>query len=167
MAALPRILHPQGERTKAVTHKDAFHLTRFIEAQNHVYPTALAELQAGRKQTHWMWFIFPQLAGLGRSSTARHFALSGAAEALAYLIHPCLGERLMNCTEAVLAQEDAATASSIFDTPDDLKFHSSMTLFSAVAETAGLDAERFRSAIRRFYNGKPDVLTIDLLKQGL
>lgn len=167
MAALPRILHSQGERAKAATQRDAFNLARFIDAQNHVYPTALAELQAGRKQTHWMWFIFPQLAGLGRSSTAQHFALSGGREALAYLIHPCLGERLIACTEAVLAQDDTATAQRIFGTLDDLKFHSSMTLFSAVAETAGLDADRFKTALRRFYSGKPDVLTIDLLKQGV
>ncbi|WP_081177113.1 DUF1810 domain-containing protein [Rhizobium rhizosphaerae] len=165
MAALPRILYSQSERVAAGAHKDVFDLARFIDAQNHVYPTVLAELQAGRKQTHWMWFIFPQLAGLGRSSTARHFALSGAAEALAYLAHPCLGERLIACTEAVLAQDDTATALTIFGTPDALKFHSSMTLFAAVAETAGLDADRFKMAIRRFYNGKPDVMTIDLLKQ--
>ncbi|OLP58402.1 hypothetical protein BJF93_07000 [Xaviernesmea oryzae] len=155
---------PAGAAAKA-EQKDIFHLSRFIDAQKGVYPTALAELQAGRKRTHWMWFIFPQLAGLGRSSTAQHFALSGQAEALAFLGHSCLGQRLVAATQAVMDQEEDLSAREIFSTPDDLKFLSSMTLFATLSETAGLDASLFRSAIRKFYDGKPDLVTIELLKQ--
>ncbi|WP_028454001.1 DUF1810 domain-containing protein [Chitinilyticum litopenaei] len=111
---------------------DPFDLQRFITAQAGCYADALAELRAGSKRSHWMWFVFPQLAGLGRSATARFYALSGRDEALAYLAHPILGARLNECTQAVLALP-APDLRLLFGRPDDLKFVSAMTLFAAVS----------------------------------
>ena len=117
-------------------------LERFVEAQAPVYPRALAELTAGRKQSHWMWFVFPQLSGLGRSPMAQHYAIHSLEEARSYLAHPLLGARLKECTSTVLGVI-GKSAHEIFDTPDDLKFHSSMTLFAHAAP----DEPLFRAAL--------------------
>jgi uncharacterized protein (DUF1810 family) len=136
---------------------DAFDLQRFVDAQAPVYPRVLAELRRGQKQSHWMWFIFPQLAGLGHSPMAQRFAIRSRDEALAYLGHGVLGPRLRECTALVNAVE-GRTIREILGSPDDLKFRSSMTLFGAVAS----DPE-FAEAIRKFYDGGPDRKTLDLL----
>lgn len=133
-------------------------LERFVEAQAPVYPSVLAELGAGRKTSHWMWFIFPQLKSLGRSSTARFYGLDDRAEAAAYARHGLLGERLRQCTRLVLATR-GKTAHDIFASPDDLKLRSCMTLFDAVAP----DEPAFREVLQRFYAGEPDALTIEEL----
>ena len=109
---------------------DPFNLDRFVQAQDPVLAQVRAELWAGHKRTHWMWFVFPQLAGLGRSDTARYYALASLEEARAYLAHPLLGPRLIECTNLVNAVE-GRSAHQIFGSPDDLKFHSSMTLFAS------------------------------------
>lgn len=134
-------------------------LSRFIAAQRDVYEDALAELKAGRKRTHWMWFVFPQIAGLGRSETARYYALASAAEARAYLDDPALGTRLRDCTAAVLAHRDRG-AEAVFGPVDALKFRSSMTLFEAVAEDAAL----FAAALDAFYEGARDPATLAILE---
>jgi uncharacterized protein (DUF1810 family) len=139
---------------------DAFDLERFVLAQAPVFADALAELSAGRKRSHWMWFVFPQLRGLGISPTAQHFGISDLAEAQAYLAHPLLGERLARCTEAVLAVE-GRSLHQIFGSPDDLKFTSSMTLF-AIASAARPNL--FDQAIERCCGGQTDTRTIALLQ---
>lgn len=141
---------------------DPYHLRRFVEAQaGGVYEQALAELEAGRKRTHWMWFIFPQLAGLGRSETARYYSLSGLEEARAYLAHPRLGPRLVACAEAVLAH-DGRSATSMLGTPDDLKLHSSATLFAR----ASLPGSVFHRVLDAFFGGREDEGTIALLARA-
>jgi uncharacterized protein (DUF1810 family) len=137
---------------------DPFDLNRFVQAQEGVYAAALAELRAGRKTSHWMWFVFPQLDGLGRSQTARFFAVKSLAEARAYLAHPVLGKRLRECAAAVLSVS-GRTASEIFGSPDDIKFRSSMTLF----ERAEPHCDLFSDALDRFFEGRRDRLTLDLL----
>lgn len=137
---------------------DPFDLNRFLQAQEGVYAAALAELRAGRKTSHWMWFVFPQLDGLGRSQTARFFAVKSLAEARAYLTHPLLGKRLRECTAAVQGVA-GRTASEIFGYPDDLKFCSSMTLF----ERAQPDCDLFSDALDRFFEGRRDRLTLEML----
>jgi len=136
---------------------------KFLEAQNKVYPQALQELRAGHKRTHWMWFIFPQIDGLGRTATARHFAIESLAQAQAYLAHPVLGGRLLECTQAVLLHGPGGPAPrnllQIFGTPDDLKFHSSMTLFGRADPGETL----FTRALRAFFRGREDQATLDLL----
>ena len=129
----------------------------FITAQDRVYADVLAELAAGEKQSHWMWFIFPQLTALGRSDTARRFGIADLDEARAYLRHPVVGPRLVECTEAVLRVE-GRSAHEIFGSPDDLKLRSSMTLFARVGE-----GEPFSSVLRKYYAGGEDPLTIELL----
>ena len=136
---------------------DPFDLKRFVDAQAPVYPHVLTELRQGRKQSHWMWFIFPQLAGLGHSAMAQRYALSSRDEALAYLGHAILGPRLRECTALVNAAEDL-TIREILGSPDDLKFRSSMTLFAAVSSEPA-----FAAAITKFYGGSPDRKTLDLL----
>jgi uncharacterized protein (DUF1810 family) len=138
---------------------DPFDLQRFLDAQAPVYPAVLGELQAGRKQSHWMWFIFPQLAGLGHSEMAQRFAISSRDEAVAYLAHSVLGFRLRECTALINAVEGRIIL-EILGSPDDLKFHSSMTLFNAVSS----DAE-FAAAIAKFYGGKRDQRTLKLLSR--
>ena len=133
-------------------------LERFIEAQEGVWQRALAELQAGRKQSHWMWFIFPQIAGLGHSAMAQRYAIADLAEARAYLAHPVLGPRLRQCTEAVLGVE-GRDAHAIFGSPDDLKFRSSMTLFAAAAP----DEPLFHDALEKYFDGEGDALTLQKL----
>src|SRR5262249_25167657 len=118
-----------------MSQDDPFNLERFVTAQAQVYATALAELRQGAKQSHWMWFIFPQLRGLGRSSTARFYCITSLDEARAYLAHPTLGLRLDECTEAVLAIRDQSLH-AIFGSPDDMKFRSCMTLFSRAVPDA-------------------------------
>lgn len=134
-------------------------LGRFLKAQEKVYAAALEELRAGRKETHWMWFIFPQVAGLGKSETAAYYAIADRAEATEYLDHPILGQRLRECTEAVLAQADR-TVQQIFGFPDDMKFHSCMTLFEEVDEAGGI----FRKVLDKHFNGSLDLETIKHLK---
>ncbi|HEY8003111.1 MAG TPA: DUF1810 domain-containing protein [Phenylobacterium sp.] len=138
---------------------EAFDLARFEQAQDGVFETALAELRAGRKQSHWMWFIFPQLCGLGRSPTALFYGIGSIAEARAYLAHPVLGPRLERCTRAVVDAQ-ASSLHAIFGSPDDLKFGSSMTLF---ATAAGGDGGVYRAALDRWCGGRPDPRTLDLL----
>jgi uncharacterized protein (DUF1810 family) len=137
--------------------RDAFELERFVDAQAPVYQRVLAELRQGQKQSHWMWFIFPQLAGLGHSPMARRFALASREEAAEYLDHDILGPRLRECTALVNAAE-RKTIREILGSPDDLKFCSSMTLFAAVSP----DPE-FAVAIAKFCGGAPDPKTLRLL----
>lgn len=142
---------------------DPYDLARFLEAQQHCYARVLQELAAGEKTSHWMWFIFPQLRGLGVSSTARRFGLSGLEEARAYLAHPLLGGRLRECTQRVLAVE-GRTAKEIFGSPDDLKLRSCLTLFANAAEPpphphTGV----FGEALAKYYRGEPDPRTLELL----
>ena len=138
---------------------DRFDLQRFVDAQSPVYPRVLTELRQGRKQSHWMWFIFPQIAGLGHSPMAQRFAIDSRAEALAYLGHGVLGSRLRECTALVNAVE-GRTINEILGSPDDLKFRSSMTLFGAVSSEA-----LFAQAIAKFYGGVVDQQTMDLLER--
>jgi uncharacterized protein (DUF1810 family) len=129
----------------------AFDLQRFLDAQAPVIDTVRAELARGRKQTHWMWFVFPQIQGLGFSAMARRYAISSRDEAKAYVAHPALGARLKDCTSLVLAVLDRSVH-DIFGSPDDLKFHSSMTLFAHAAP----EAPEFRAALEGFFAGKED-----------
>jgi uncharacterized protein (DUF1810 family) len=133
-------------------------LERFVAAQEGVYPRALAELSQGRKASHWMWFVFPQIAGLGRSATARFYAIGSAAEARAYLAHPLLGPRLRACAEAVLVHRDRG-AEAILGAVDALKLRSSMTLFEAAAE----DPAPFAAVLDGFFAGERDAATLGLL----
>ncbi|NOS79412.1 MAG: DUF1810 domain-containing protein [Nitrospira sp.] len=137
---------------------DEYNLHRFLDAQEGVYHTVLDELRAGRKSSHWIWFIFPQIAGLGRSGTAQKFAIGSLDEAKAYLQHPVLGPRLRECTQLVL-NVDGRSAEEIFGYPDYLKFRSCMTLFM----TATTDNTIFKSALLKYFDGKLDQLTLDLL----
>ncbi len=139
--------------------KDRFDLQRFVSAQERQYNDAISELKSGRKLTHWIWFVFPQPEGLGRSPTAQHYAIISLAEARAYLNHPLLGARLKECTSAVLNVE-GRTAHEIFGHPDDLKFHSCMTLFAAISGQESI----FEKAIEKYYNGTSDQATLYLLK---
>ena len=142
---------------------DPFALSRFVAAQDRVFDTVLAELRAGRKETHWMWFIFPQLHALGRSPTANFYGIGSIEEARAYLRHPVLADRLARAVDAVLALSDRS-AHEIFGSPDDLKFRSSMTLFSVAAGGTG---QRFRRALQRFFAGAPDQHTLEVLGGGI
>lgn len=140
---------------------DPHNLQRFVDAQRDHYERALKELRSGRKRTHWMWFIFPQLQGLGRSAMAQQFAISGRDEAIAYLQHPILGPRLQTCTEAMLEHRDES-ARQILGGPDDLKFHSCMTLFAATAPEPTL----FEQALQVFFDGQPDAASVERLDNG-
>jgi len=137
---------------------DPFDLQRFVDAQASVYQRVLTELQSGRKASHWMWFIFPQIKGLGSSPMANKFAIASRAETAAYLEHLVLGPRLRECTRLVTAVPDRSIA-EILGYPDDLKFRSSMTLFAAVA----VDAKDFTDALDKFYGGKADPATLERL----
>jgi uncharacterized protein (DUF1810 family) len=130
-------------------------LQRFVDAQQPTYATALGELRAGRKGSHWMWFIFPQIAGLGRSTMAQEFALSSLDEAAAYLAHPLLGPRLRECT-ALVAGIDGRSVGEIFGYPDDMKFRSSMTLFARAAPEEPI----FAACLQKYFAGEPDPLTL-------
>lgn len=135
---------------------DSFNLFRFVIAQEDVIDEVYAELAAGEKRGHWMWFVFPQIAGLGFSFMAQRYAIQSLEEAKAYLEHPVLGQRLVQCTQTVLAVE-AKTADQIFGWPDVLKFRSCMTLFSAVLESKD---NVFQQALEKYYGGEPDMKTL-------
>jgi uncharacterized protein (DUF1810 family) len=142
----------------------AYDLGRFVEAQDRVLSRVRAELQAGHKQSHWMWFVFPQLAGLGSSATAREYAISSLDEARAYLGHELLGQRLRECTHLV-NEVQGRTIEQIFGYPDYLKFRSCMTLFARAAAAAddAHDARVFRTALEKYFAGEEDALTGGLL----
>jgi uncharacterized protein (DUF1810 family) len=137
---------------------DPFDLQRFLSAQDGTYPAALAEIRAGAKRSHWMWFVFPQIAGLGRSATARHYAISSLEEAEAYLAHPVLGARLRECVDALGRLPDP-DAERVFGAIDALKLRSSLTLFAE----AGTDP-RFADALARWFDGRRDDATHRLLR---
>ena len=141
-----------------MTADDPYDLRRFVTAQDAVIDRVRAELRRGRKASHWMWFVFPQVAGLGSSSTARHYAVSGLDEARAYLAHPVLGPRLVECAGLAAAVE-GGSATDVFGYPDDLKLRSSMTLFSRAAP----DEAAFTAVLDRFFGGEPDPRTLELL----
>ncbi len=132
---------------------------KFLEAQQTTYASALNELKRGLKQTHWMWFIFPQIQGLGTSPTAQHYAIKSKAEAQQYLAHPVLGPRLIECTEALLAIKNR-TAHQILGSLDDLKLRSSMTLFAAISPPGSI----FHQIIDQYYQSQPDQKTIDQME---
>jgi len=136
-----------------------FDLDRFVTAQDGVHAEALAELRAGRKQSHWMWFVFPQIAGLGRSTTATFYAIASADEARAYLAHPLLGPRLHACAEALLAHR-SLSAEAILGAVDAMKLKSSMTLFEAVAG----EPAPFAAVLDAFFGGGRDAATLELLR---
>jgi len=137
---------------------DPYNLQRFLDAQTPIYEEVCRELRAGKKKSHWMWFIFPQLRGLGSSPTAMAFGISSLAEARAFLEHPILGARIRECTRLVNEVENQSIH-QILGYPDDLKFRSSMTLFASV----GVDAQIFKDALQKYFAGEPDPLTLELL----
>jgi uncharacterized protein (DUF1810 family) len=139
---------------------DPYDLNRFLDAQKNVYETALREIRNGRKQTHWMWFIFPQIVGLGRTEISRTYAIKSREEALAYLNHPTLGKRLRETSQALLSVEDKS-ATELFGTPDDLKLRSSMTLFKSVST----DNDVFLQVLDRYYGGEEDPQTFRILSE--
>jgi uncharacterized protein (DUF1810 family) len=139
--------------------EEPFDLARFLSAQAAMYPQVLAELQAGKKQSHWIWFIFPQLKGLGQSSTSEFYGIGSLEEAAAYAMHQVLGPRLEECTRLVMAVEKKSIE-QILGFPDDLKFRSSMTLFArAIPENAA-----FSDALKKYFNGDADQRTLELLR---
>jgi uncharacterized protein (DUF1810 family) len=140
---------------------DGYNLDRFVAAQEAVYPVAIAELRSGRKRSHWMWFIFPQIAGLGSSPTAQHYAIHDREEARAYLEHTVLGPRLIECTETVLALT-GVTAADVFGHPDDLKLRSSATLFAEISQPRSV----FDRLLAKYYDGVRDPLTLERLAQS-
>ena len=140
---------------------DPYNLQRFVDAQNPVYDRVCSELREGRKRSHWMWFVFPQIEGLGSSPLARQFAISSLAEAGAYLAHPILGPRLAECTRLVNRIE-GRSVEQIFGYPDDLKFRSSMTLFARAAP----DDQVFVAALQKYFRGEPDPATLLRLRAG-
>ena len=137
---------------------DRYNLQRFLEAQNPMYQRVLSELRAGRKRTHWMWFIFPQIRGLGQSEISQRFAIGSLYEAEAYFEHPILGPRLKECTQIVNAIEDRSIE-EIFGYPDHLKFRSSMTLFAQAAPGEKI----FNEAVDKYFAGEPDDFTLSRL----
>jgi uncharacterized protein (DUF1810 family) len=137
---------------------DPFDLARFVAAQRDTQATALAELRAGRKRSHWMWFVFPQLRGLGSSANARYYGIGSLDEARAYLAHPTLSPNLRAATEAMLAHR-GQSATAVLGRPDDLKFHASMTLFVAASDGAA----PFADALEAFFDGIPHPQTLELL----
>ena len=144
--------------SNTINSNDPFSLSRFTSAQEGIYDNVLAELKSGQKRSHWMWYIFPQLDGLGRSATARRYAIKSIEEALAYLNHPVLGSRLLECANTILALE-GKTVSEIFGYPDDRKLKSSMTLFSEVATNSV-----FVRVLDKYFQGERDDRTLQLLK---
>lgn len=137
-----------------------YNLTRFLDAQNQVYLNALDEIRRGRKQSHWMWFVFPQLKGLGHSTTSEFYGITDLDEAESYLAHPVLGKHLVEISGQLLKIE-GKTASEIFGSPDDMKLRSSMTLFS----TAGNTHPVFKQVLEKYFSGIPDELTMKLLNK--
>ena len=157
------IILPAGGGLRRKRVQDQYDLTRFVEAQEPLFARVCAELAAGRKESHWMWFIFPQLLGLGSSPAARRYAIASVEEARAYLAHEpvLLGARLRECTRLVNRIE-GRTVEEIFGYPDHLKFRSCMTLFACAAGEAG-DGPLFREALRKYFAGEEDALTRKLL----
>jgi len=149
-----------NDEMNAAGGDDPHQLSRFVEAQDKVYERVLAELKSGRKRSHWMWFMFPQIEGLGSSSTTRYYSIKSLEEAREYLDHPVLGKRLRECAETILALE-GLSASSIFGYPDDLKLKSSMTLFAAVAEGQSV----FGRVLEKYYRGNRDERTLAILER--
>jgi uncharacterized protein (DUF1810 family) len=143
--------------------EDPFNLERFVSAQAAVYEQVLAELRSGAKFTHWIWFIFPQMKGLGHSPQANHFGIGSLEEAVAYLRHPVLGPRLGRCTRLVTLVE-GRTIREILGSPDDLKFRSSITLFAYAAAHAAMDPTDFNDALKKHFGSEPDSLTLELLR---
>ena len=141
--------------------KSETNLKRFVDAQENDYSRALSEIKNGRKQSHWMWYIFPQISGLGFSETAKFYSIKDLQEASDYLDHPVLGSRLIDIANAML-RIDGKTANQILGSPDDLKLRSSMTLFSLVENTNPV----FQAILDKFFNGQPDPKTIALVKNG-
>lgn len=135
-----------------INQDDPFNLTRFLTAQENIYQQVLAELKNGEKRTHWMWFIFPQIEGLGKSSTSRLYAIKSPKEAQAYLNHPILGQRLLECTNIVLSIK-GRSALEIFGFPDDMKLKSSMTLFSSISD----DDSPFKQVLDKFFRVKETI----------
>lgn len=133
-------------------------LTRFLDAQARAYPTALAEIRNGRKRSHWMWYIFPQIKGLGFSETARFYAIHDRREAAQYALHPVLGARLVEISTALLAVK-SSDASTVMGSPDDLKLKSSMTLFAALPDANPV----FRAVLAKFFDGAPDEKTLRII----
>jgi uncharacterized protein (DUF1810 family) len=140
--------------------EDPYELSRFVQAQESDYESALNEITAGDKRTHWMWYIFPQFRGLGKSGTSRHYAINSLDEAKAYLAHPILGPRLVACAEAALRVE-GRSATQIFGSPDDLKLRSSATLFASVSSNGSV----FHRVLDRFFNGIADERTLQLVRE--
>ena len=143
-----------------MTAADPFNLDRFLAAQAGVHERALTELRNGCKQSHWMWFVFPQLAGLGHSARAQHYGITGLDEARAYLAHPVLGARLQECAAVLEGLDPGLPASSIFGYPDELKLRSSLTLFARVAGSGSI----FERLLDKYFAGEPDDLTVALLQ---
>jgi uncharacterized protein (DUF1810 family) len=137
---------------------DPYHLSRFLRAQEDDYPQALSEIRSGRKRTHWMWYVFPQIEGLAQSSTSQHYAIKSLEEARAYLAHPVLGPRLLECAEAVV-RVDGRSATEIFGSPDDWKLRSCATLFACVSPPGSV----FDRLLAKYYGGERDGKTLDLL----
>jgi uncharacterized protein (DUF1810 family) len=158
-----RALSSGGEQAEArmAGSVDPYDLGRFLQAQEDDYEQALSEIKAGRKRTHWMWYIFPQIDGLGVSSTSRRYAIKGLDEARAYLDHPILGPRLLECAEAVVRLE-GKTAREIFGSPDDLKLRSCATLFACASPPGSV----FERLLTKYYQGRRDDKTLDLLGSG-
>ncbi len=136
-------------------------LKRFIDAQQRDYEIALAEIRDGRKRSHWMWYIFPQVKGLGFSSTAQYYGIADLKEAEAYLCHPVLGQRLITISQALLALENA-NATQIFGSPDDMKLRSAMTLFAAVKDSEPV----FQQVLDKYFQGKADLQTLTILNRN-
>jgi uncharacterized protein (DUF1810 family) len=144
---------------QTMSANDPYDLQRFVDAQSLCFERVCRELREGHKQSHWMWFIFPQLKGLGHSAMANRYAISLLQEAEAYLEHPILGSRLRHCTQLVMLVQ-GRSIDQIFESPDDLKFRSSMTLFANTA----IENEIFKDALQKYFAGKADQLTINRLK---
>jgi len=141
-----------------VSGQDPYDLQRFVDAQEHVYERALSEIKSGQKRSHWMWFIFPQVEGLGASSMSRRYAIRSAPEAKAYLAHPLLGPRLLESAEAALAVQ-TSSALELFGSPDDMKLRSCATLFASVSSEDSV----FNQLINKYFDGKPDDRTLQLI----
>ena len=144
-----------------VMNNGVYDFSRFLSAQKGIFESVLDELRSGQKQTHWMWFIFPQMDGLGHSSTSRYYSIKSKEEARQYLDYPVLGARLLKCAEILLALE-GKTATEIFGYPDDLKLKSSMTLFASVTESESV----FARVLEQYFDGERDQKTLYLLRQS-
>lgn len=145
----------------ASTYADAHDLDRFVDAQKGIYEQALAEIRTGRKRSHWMWYVFPQYAGLGSSQISQRYAIRSPAEAEAYLRHPVLGVRLIECADATL-QLEGLSALEVFGAPDDAKLRSSATLFAAMSP----DGSVFDRLLEKYFNGERDARTLQLLSDA-